>query len=57
MTLDEARIVAEIVDRADGGCRYCARDLREELQERFPQFDWGEQQGVVPEVAESDDET
>lgn len=38
MTLDEAKTVAEIIRRADGGCSNCVSELVREANERLPQF-------------------
>lgn len=38
MTLDEAKIVAEIIRRADRGCANCVSDLVQEANERLPEF-------------------
>ena len=35
---DEARRVLGILSTADGGCRYCVRDLLEQFVCAFPQF-------------------
>jgi hypothetical protein len=42
MTLEDARIVAEILAAADDGCERCALKLAEAAQDAFPidGFDW-----------------
>ncbi len=54
MTLEEAKKVAGICENADGGCSHCVQELREMLQEIFPQFFWVKGSGYASiEVAEN----
>jgi hypothetical protein len=40
MTLEEAKIIASIVETADGGCSVCVGSLVDMLNEQLPQFKW-----------------
>lgn len=40
MTPEDARMVARIVSRADGGCSCCVGGLVSRLKDKFPDFDW-----------------
>lgn len=40
MTLEEARKVAAIIERADGGCSACVSGLTDMMAEAFPEFEW-----------------
>lgn len=40
MDLVDARKIAEIVSKADGGCPNCVEALVEQLKEKFPSIDW-----------------
>jgi hypothetical protein len=46
MTIDEAKIVAEIIRRADSGCSNCVSDLVEEANKRLPEFRFTQSESV-----------
>lgn len=50
VTFEEAKKVARIAGKADGGCANCVRHLVEELNKEFPEFVWD-----APEDAEYTD--
>ena len=40
MTLEEAKKVAKILIKADGGCHVCVKELFSSIQKEFPEFIW-----------------
>ena len=40
MTLEEARKVAKIIAKADGGCSSCVGSLADGMAKMFPEFKW-----------------
>lgn len=40
MTREEALRLCEVFDTADGDCPYCARDLAEVFNKKFPELDF-----------------
>jgi hypothetical protein len=40
MTTDEAHKLAVIISTVDYGCPFCIRDVVEQMNEAFPEFDW-----------------
>jgi hypothetical protein len=40
MTREEAEKVAEVLCEVDGGCSVCVESATDEMQDRFPEFEW-----------------
>lgn len=45
MTLEEAKIIAGVLECADGGCSQCASELADEMSAVFPAFLWHLERG------------
>lgn len=55
MTLNEARVIARIIETADGNCHTCVRKLAELCAAEFPQFKWDfDEKYVTVTVTEAD---
>ena len=40
MTNEEAKKIARVIVKADGGCHNCVRDLIQRLKKFFPDHNW-----------------
>lgn len=57
MTLDEAKLIANIIGTADHGCSVCVGNLVERMNRDFPQFKWERGDSEMPLYDRDEDDT
>lgn len=40
LTDDQAKMIADVISTADGGCPSCVGELADEMKKRWPDRDW-----------------